>query len=49
MLEGHVRENIAGRFIESTFFKFVMLVVIVLNSVVVGVQTDEDLVRLFKL
>jgi hypothetical protein len=47
MVEGHVREYIAGRFIESTLFKYVMLIVIVLNSVIVGVQTDEELVSPF--
>ena len=39
-------EDIAQRFGEGDLFRLVMLAMIVLNSVQIGVQTDDNLVRL---
>ncbi|KAI8809047.1 Ion transport protein-domain-containing protein [Cladochytrium replicatum] len=42
-LEEHVTEDISARFGEGDFFRLVMLVVIIANSIVIGVQTDLTL------
>ncbi len=55
-MDTHVREDIAARFGESTVFRLAMLLgtitnllysylVIVLNSIIVGIQTDETIVK----
>lgn len=43
VLENHVSEDIAQRFGEGDLFRLVMLAMIVLNSVQIGVQTDDNL------
>ncbi|KAJ3403660.1 Cation channel sperm-associated protein 4 [Chytridiales sp. JEL 0842] len=42
-LENHVSEDLAARFGDSLFFKSLMLSVIVLNSLMIAIQTNEQL------
>ena len=42
--ESYVTDDLAGRLGEGDFFRMAMLVVIVLNSIMIGVQTDANLV-----
>ncbi|KAI9190383.1 Cation channel sperm-associated protein 4 [Blastocladiella emersonii ATCC 22665] len=45
--ESYVTDDLAGRLGEGTFFRFVMLLVIILNSVMIGIQTDTNMRLLY--
>lgn len=42
--ENHVTENLAARFGEGDYFRIFILLMIIANSIVIGIQTDETLV-----
>ncbi|KAJ3196289.1 Cation channel sperm-associated protein 4 [Irineochytrium annulatum] len=42
-LENHVSEDLAARFGEGDFFRLFMLTVILLNSIMIALQTDDNL------
>lgn len=48
-LDLHIKGNLVKRFVESQFFRMSMLSVIVMNSVIIGLQTDAALVRCLEL
>eukprot|EP01135_Chromosphaera_perkinsii_P012274 Nk52_evm11s2630 gene=Nk52_evmTU11s2630 len=39
----YVSDNLAGRFVESSFFRGFILLIIIGNSLIIGLQTDKDL------
>jgi hypothetical protein len=44
--ESDVQQELAERFAESSLFKYVLLFTILINSIIIGVQTDSVLVRM---
>ncbi|ORZ31641.1 Ion transport protein-domain-containing protein [Catenaria anguillulae PL171] len=45
--ESYVSEDLAGRLGEGDFFRLVMLIVIILNSIMIGTQTDANMRNLY--
>jgi hypothetical protein len=45
--ESYVSEDLAGRLGEGDFFRMMMLILIVLNSVLIGLETDDSFVGIF--
>ncbi len=43
--EDYISEELCGRLLEHPWFRNFLLVIIILNSVLIGLQTDNSLVR----